>query len=299
MRYKQGTSGKTKGFTLIELLVVIAIIALLMSILMPALTKVKRQAQGVLCQNGLKQWALILSMYAEDFDGYVPQGLTYESGAYTMRTWWYVAMRRYYTPNKNIFLCPTATKPREGGEIGEKAVFATSYAEQGNAPFYLDTFMPKEYLTFEGSSHGYIRVSYGINGMVMNWPLSYSNIDIWDAIGHQYNNVKISGANLVPVFGDCYNSSGSWFYWGRPTRLEGLDVVAEWDSEIPKWCRNRHGSKSEGVTNLSFLDGTVRRVGLKEMYTLHWHKKWKTEISQSPTAAEWPEWMVKFKDYYK
>jgi prepilin-type N-terminal cleavage/methylation domain-containing protein len=59
-----------RGFTLIELLVVIAIIALLMAILMPALNRVKAQAQKVSCQARLKQWGLIFKLYTDDYDGY-------------------------------------------------------------------------------------------------------------------------------------------------------------------------------------------------------------------------------------
>jgi prepilin-type N-terminal cleavage/methylation domain-containing protein len=63
---------RTNGFTLIELLVVIAIIAILMSILMPALTRVREQARQRSCATRLRQHVLALSMYGDENQGKLP-----------------------------------------------------------------------------------------------------------------------------------------------------------------------------------------------------------------------------------
>ncbi|HUT28942.1 MAG TPA: type II secretion system protein [Sedimentisphaerales bacterium] len=63
-----------RAFTLIELLVVIAIISLLMSILLPALSRAKDQAKSTVCYSNMRQIGLAANLYAQDFEMRVPRG---------------------------------------------------------------------------------------------------------------------------------------------------------------------------------------------------------------------------------
>jgi len=61
------------GFTLIELLVVIAILALLMGILMPALSRVREQGKTIMCRSNLNQYGIGMRMYLDENDYYFPE----------------------------------------------------------------------------------------------------------------------------------------------------------------------------------------------------------------------------------
>jgi prepilin-type N-terminal cleavage/methylation domain-containing protein/prepilin-type processing-associated H-X9-DG protein len=94
---------RSRGFTLIELLVVIAIVAILASLLLPALASAKDRAQAVRCLNNLKHIGLATLLYAQDHQNSVQIDAPLDPGV----TWASILSTNQNLRPLDIFLCPT------------------------------------------------------------------------------------------------------------------------------------------------------------------------------------------------
>jgi prepilin-type N-terminal cleavage/methylation domain-containing protein len=279
---------KRNGFTLIELLVVIAIIALLMAILMPALNRVKKQALMVACQSNLHQWSLFFSMYTDENAGSFPQGNNGLQDGGDNR--WVKALRPYHKDNCELLCCPIATKPVQDA-YGQPTGHGGKYAAWGI--FSSDLGWAGWPTSAEGGLYG----SYGINGWAVNpEPESVRGSD--PALKDKFWRTKnVTGQNSIPLLLGASRYNGLVDSTDEPPAYDGMWWDEGSGGRMIRYCMNRH----DGFVNGLFMDWTVRKIGLKELWTFRWHREYNTSgpwtKAGSVMAEDWPEWMRNFKDY--
>src|SRR5689334_20090171 len=105
-----------RGFSLIELLVVVAIIAILASLLFPALAKSKEKSKAAKCQSNLRQLGLAAMMFEEDNQVY-PVGWVSQAGALL----WYSQLQPYLgravtNKGQGVFICPSSLQKPQSDE---------------------------------------------------------------------------------------------------------------------------------------------------------------------------------------
>jgi len=95
-----------RGFTLIELLVVVAIIAVLVSILLPALARARQGAQAVQCLSQMRQIGMAMVQYANEYDDVYPPSLSTTNRTYD----WFIATK--YLKGNAMLCCPIDGRDR-------------------------------------------------------------------------------------------------------------------------------------------------------------------------------------------
>ncbi|TKJ34262.1 MAG: hypothetical protein CEE38_18320 [Planctomycetes bacterium B3_Pla] len=260
---------KPKGFTLIELLVVIAVIALLLAILLPTVQRIRRQAKAAMCKVYLGQWGLVWSMYTEQNNSRFPLAVTEDAGALIPFDW-RAESEDFYCDDTRILLCPMTTK---------------TFEEGANQVKYAITVDP----VFARKS------SYAANIWILDRGVKARAKTVNP---REWGTTDVPNAYKVPVMGDS-------FWWHRGLS-EPYDTPPAYDGQGPQghglngmrfYCIDRH----DGAINILFMDWSVRKVGLKELWTLKWHRNFDTAGPWTKTGGvqpdDWPEWMRKFRDY--
>jgi prepilin-type N-terminal cleavage/methylation domain-containing protein len=180
---------------------------------------------------------------------------------------WFLVTQPRWIDYPELLLCPSATTPLPG----EPGVGDTFHAYGGR-----------------WGAHAHLS-SYGYNYYTGYRPTPEGGIN---ASNHWYTAI-VREAPQVPVFFDCSTYGAQIADPDGPPPEEGYCL----EISTSGVCINRH----HGGINMVFMDWSVRKVGLKEIWTLKWNRYFNTAGPWTRAGGvepeDWPEWMRQFRDY--
>lgn len=231
----------------------------------------RKRAKEIVCLAHLHQWGSFFDSYVEDHNGNFNPGWNVGETELWMNT-----LRPYYQDQWSLLLCPAATMPDESGS---NLTAFTTWSRVIGTP--------------DGASHRFVS-SYGIN----SWTNNMTHSRGFRAEEWFWKSPKdVANADRIPVFADSIWHDA----WPQPADMPpSVSIDSGWNavtSEMNHFCISRHGN----AANFLFMDGSARKVGLKELWTLKWHREYNTAglwtKAGGALPTDWPEWMRDFKDY--
>jgi len=260
---------RKRAFTLIELLVVIAIIALLMGILMPALSKARKLARGAVCRAHLRQWATTFHLYTTENDSkFWTEQNVWATGLPQGN--WMLMLSAMYGDVDKARLCPSASRLN-----GPQGGVGTTDCQWGPGPIVVN----HQLIDDPDKVYG----SYGINWWI-NSVEPPSTMGWRNQPHRQWKTVDVRQPALIPMVGDC-----TWFgsnpfslndrsfsaNAGQPTPTrdwwETKDPInfGDWDWDMGRYTIDRHS----GGINLAIMDGSSQKVRLPDLWSWKWHRE--------------------------
>ncbi|MCU0913876.1 MAG: hypothetical protein MUC88_04835 [Planctomycetes bacterium] len=270
------------------MLVVIAAIALLVALLVPALSRARKHARAVVCLSHLKQWGTSLALYTQDHEGRLPPDAI--NALWMPRS----AAAGAAGPNEpasvqnvrmaGVACCPMATRPP-----GQPTMYFR--LQNGQVEGSVGDVLAAWEITSPAPA---FRGSYGMNSALSAPPPGGANFWMGGlGAGLETNIFLTQRMDRVPVLLDSVTPDGS----GGANDAPPPDPFPRVRSRMGVFCIDRH----QGHVNGLFLDWSVRRIGLKELWTLKWHPNFKTAgrwtRAGGVTPEQWPQWMRGMKDY--